>query len=179
MARKTVWWIIAILAGVIILTQRIIAGDIKAALSNKNVQAFLAVIRTFESAGYYDVVYGGQHFTDFSNHPHIRVPFTDPRNGQQNFSTAAGAYQITYPTWVTIQAVAFLPDFSPASQDEAAIWLLKLRGALPYVIEGDFDNAIRVASGTWASLPFSTSKQHKVSLALAQQVYRDNEGKIA
>lgn len=142
-------------------------------------RAFLATIRKTESNNRYDVIYGGASFHDFSAHPNVHVPFFNPRTGHNDFSTAAGAYQINYPTWLTIQAVAFLPDFSPDSQDTAAIWLLQLRGALEYVLTGDFENAIRIASKTWASLPGSDSMQHQVAFNTVQNTYIQNGGQIA
>lgn len=154
------------------------AMDINTASDNPNVKAFLAMIRKFESAGKYNVIYGGQTFDDFSAHPDIRVPFQDPRTNDTNYSTAAGAYQITYPTWLSIQAVAFLPDFSQQSQDLAALWLLKIRGALTYIIAGDFDNALRIASKTWASLPYTDSQQKHVNYLVAQTEYTKNGGTL-
>lgn len=149
------------------------------ALNNGNVRAFLAMIRQFESAGRYDVIYGGQRFTDYSQHPNVRVPFEDPRTGKMNYSTAAGAYQITNPTWKTILNNAGSGDFTPASQDAAAVWLLKLNGSLADIVDGDFRTALEKASSVWASLPYSTSKQPSVSLDKALASYIKNGGKIA
>lgn len=149
------------------------------ALANGNVQAFLAMIRQFESAGKYNVIYGGQTFDNYADHPNIRVPFTDPRTGKQNISTAAGAYQITRPTWDTILRNAGAGDFSPRSQDAAAVWLLKLNGSLVKILEGDFQTAIVLASKTWASLPYTDSKQSHVSLDKALASYTNNGGTFA
>ena len=168
----------ALLLGVKLLRDSALS-DIRNAIDHPNVKAFLAMIRRFESAGKYDVIYGGQKFASFAEHPQIRVAFIDPRNGKENYSTAAGAYQITYPTWLTIQAVAALPDFSPRSQDLAAVTLLKIRGALGYVIAGDMDNALRVASKTWASLPYTDSQQRHVTVDVALSTYTANGGTYA
>lgn len=162
--------------------------DTRAALNNSNVQAFMALIRKPESNGIYNVLYGGGTFSDYSQHPQVRVPFYNPKrapNGDgspNDYSTAAGAYQINYPTWLLIQSLAALEkipllDFSPASQDIAAVLLLKMNGALPLVLYGHFKEALYEASGGangllgWASLPGSTSGQHQISLATAQQIY--------
>ncbi len=154
-------------------------SDVQTALQNKNVLAFLAMIRASESRGDYSVLYGGGHFSDFSKHPDVKVPFFNPETDKEDYSTAAGAYQINYPTWLLIQAAAFLPDFSPASQDEAAVWLLKLRGALPDVMAGNFQNAIQTASKTWASLPYSTANQNPVKYDVAMNRYINAGGVIA
>lgn len=149
------------------------------ALSDGNVQAFLAMIRKFESAGRYNVLYGGGTFNDYSKHPQVRVPFFNPRTERNDYSTAAGAYQITFPTWQTILRNAGAGDFSPASQDAAAVWLLKLCGALAPIMSGDFDTAIKAASKTWASLPYTDSKQNHVSIASARTAYTGAGGVIA
>ncbi len=156
-------------------------GDAVDAANNKNVQAFLATIRRFESGDDYYILYGGGHFSDDSSHPHVKVPFHNPlRSGEgiNDFSTAAGAYQINWPTWLTIQAGAFLPDFSPASQDEAAIWLLNYHGVLPDIIAGNFASAMSLASGTWASLPGSDARQNPQSLQTVMTVYKNNGGTV-
>jgi len=177
--------LIITLAGVIAiyyLTRTKLQTDINEALNNKNVQAFLAMIRRYESAGNYFVLYGGSTFSDTSAHPNVRVPFHNPLKdgeGDNDYSTAAGAYQINRPTWLSIQALAFLPDFSPPSQDEAAVWLLKMRGILQDVIDGNFSTAIKNASTTWASLPFSTAGQNPAKYQDALNTYVYNGGIIA
>ena len=149
------------------------------ALNNSNVRAFLAMIREFESRGKYNVIYGGSTFNDYSKHPQVRIPFFNPRTQKNDISTAAGAYQITWPTWNTILNNAGSGDFSPASQDAAAVWLLKLNGSLAPIVEGDFDTAIKASSRTWASLPYTTSKQNHVSVEKAQMIYLKNGGVFA
>lgn len=172
----------AIIGGAIIAvmtTRNIVKDEIVDSSSNQNVQAFLAMIRQFEAAGEYNILYGGGHFDSYEAHPHVKVPFHNPLRseaGINDFSTAAGAYQINWPTWLTIQAAAFLPDFSPQSQDEAAIWLLKTRGALSLILAGDFTGALQAASGTWASLPGSKAQQNPQQFNTALNVYRQNGG---
>lgn len=149
------------------------------ALNNSNVRAFLAMIRRFESNGKYNVLYGGGTFDSYAQHPDVKVPFTNPKTGRADYSTAAGAYQINYPTWNLILSKAGSGDFSPASQDAAAVWLLKLNGALDPIMQGDFATAIELASKTWASLPYTDSMQNHVSLAQAQTIYSDAGGVFA
>lgn len=160
----------AILGGLYML-RSVANNSTRDAMQRTNVKAFLALIRRLESGDNYGIIYGGSKFTDFSAHPNIRIPFHNPRrsgDGLNDYSTAAGAYQITYPTWLTIQAVAFLPDFSPKSQDEAAVWLLQSRGVLNHIIAGNFTDAIRKASPTWASLPFSDAGQNPVAYQIGR-----------
>lgn len=147
-------------------------------------KAFLYMIRVLEtgSGDLYNVFYGGSRFFDMSNHPVITgekkgVPLSAATCRAAGFpsgvcvSTAAGAYQITKPTW--LQFGANLPDFSPESQDEAALRLLRHTGALDAIAANDFDTALRLASKRWASLPFSTAQQNPKSYAYALSQYRD------
>ncbi|MFX1803526.1 glycoside hydrolase family 104 protein [Paraburkholderia sp. A1RO-5] len=135
------------------------------ATQNANVQAFLRMIRVGEGTSGpngYTTLFGGGQFTDLSKHPNIAVT----RNGYT--STAAGAYQILYGTWLEAQAALGLPDFSPASQDLAAAWLIKRRGALADVQNGAVDTAIAKCNREWASLPGSPYGQPTVTLAQAE-----------
>jgi len=168
--------LIALAVAGLFITRKVVDMDVKAAINDRNVQAFLKMIRRFESNGDYSVIFGGKHFSDFTQHPRIRVPFHNPRTKRDDYSTAAGAYQINFPTWLTIQAVAALPDFSQQSQDLAAVYLLKIRGALGYILDNDFENALRVASKTWASLPYTDSMQAHVSADAARGVYLESGG---
>jgi muramidase (phage lysozyme) len=150
------------------------------ALNHPNVKAFLAMIKKFESNGEYNILYGGGHFSKFDKHPNIRVPFFNPKTGKNDFSTAAGAYQINHPTYLTLQALPNIPsDFSARSQDLMAVALLKMRGALGFVVAGDFGRAVLAASGTWASLPYSDSGQNKQGYNTALNTYTNNGGSLA
>ena len=124
--------------------------------------AFMALLRQYESGGDYSILYGGGHFDDFSRHPNIRVPFHNPRKagaGMNDVSTAAGAYQFIFTTWSEIAQRTGLADFSPASQDAAAAWKLRRLGVVDALEANNPEGALRLASGTWASLPGSTAGQ--------------------
>lgn len=140
-------------------------SDPASALANTNVQAFLRMVRVGEGtsgANGYTTLFGGGQFADMSKHPDVRVPFGS------TYSTAAGAYQINYPTWLDIQAALSLPDFSAASQDIAACWLIKRAGALADVINGAVDSAISKCNKVWASLPGAPYGQPTRTLAQAE-----------
>ena len=150
------------------------------ALQNNNVKAFLDMIGVDESHGQYDILFGGQKFSDYSAHPNVHVPFTDPRTGNQTYSTAAGKYQILYRTWRALTLIPGAPkDFSPASQDWFAVALLKECGALDAVISGDFNTALRKASPIWASLPFATYGQPTKSYEKALAEYQQAGGSVS
>lgn len=124
---------------------------VKAAAPNANVQAFLRVIRYAEGtagANGYRTMFTGRLFDNgYVAHPQIR----NCANGY--CSTAAGAYQFLTSTWNDLQRKLSLPDFSPASQDLAAIELIRQEGALDDVIAGRFSTAIDKVQNIWASLP--------------------------
>ena len=82
--------------------------------------------------------------TDFSKHPDMLVQVNNSIK-----STAAGRYQFLYDTWTGLG----MPDFTPASQDEAAVKLLQRRKMVAPLLRGDFDTAVQHGSLEWASLP--------------------------
>lgn len=82
---------------------------------------------------------------DFSRHPNLAVRWA---NGQPP-SSAAGRYQFLYSTWQGLN----MPDFSPRSQDLAAIKLMQRRGMIEPLLRGDFAEAIHRGAPEWASLP--------------------------
>jgi len=141
--------------------------SVTSAIADPNVQAFLTLVRTGEGTlgpNGYRTLFGGGTFDSFADHPNIRVT-----RGALT-STAAGAYQILYGTWLEMQAAYGLPDFSPASQDIAAVGLIKRRGALSDVLAGRFDAAITKCNKEWASLPGSPYGQPTLTLARAHNV---------
>lgn len=82
-------------------------------------RALLDVIAGTESAGAYNVLYGGNQFNDYTAHPNQYVQITSGPNAGQ-YTTAAGRYQFLTPTWQRLATDYKLPDFSPASQDLGA-----------------------------------------------------------
>jgi muramidase (phage lysozyme) len=118
----------------------------------KNVKAFLDTLSATEGAGYNTVVGGGK-FDGFDKHPNKVGLVTG-----DGPSTAAGRYQITGTTWRGVSKKLGLNDFSPESQDKAAIELIRQRGALDDVRRGDWASAVPKLGGEWQSLPSGTSK---------------------
>ena len=152
-------------------------------LEDKNVQAFLALIRdtegTAKGADPYRV-YGGSaknQIKDLSKPDFKRWGFTQT-DGKKNTSSASGAYQFLERTWNGLAKEYGLTDFSPRSQDLGAIALLKQSGALDAIVKGDFDTAVKKANRTWASLPGSPYAQHTrsndyVAQSLAEHLGED------
>lgn len=151
-----------------------------ALLADANLRAFLRVIRTGEGtadAGGYSRLFGGDRFEGFDDHPRIKVC----RNwsGGRICSTAAGAYQFLASTWDETARIMGLPDFSPASQDIGALGRIAARGALPDVLAGRFEDALRKVAREWASMPGSPYGQPTITLAKAQQIYTAAGGSFA
>ena len=95
----------------------------------------------------YDVIVGGELFTDYSDHPRKLVTLNPKLK-----STGAGRYRF-FPLVGCLPQAAGLKDFSPKSQDAVALQQIKERGALPMIDRGDIRQAIDRCSNIWASLP--------------------------
>jgi len=94
-------------------------------------------------------------------------------------STAAGRYQFTLPTWREAKGAEQLPDFSAASQDKAAVWLIAREDALDDVRAGRIEVAIAKCASRWASLPGAVAKQPERSLAELLAFYVNAGGRLA
>ena len=133
-----------------------------------NVAAFLKLIRFAEhktdSDDVYFLLYGGrQKFTDVSKHPNKAI------TAWGHTSTAAGAYQILYPTWKEAKDKGIVLDFSKASQDKLATAKLDSRHALAFVKKGDLKNAIPLLRKEWTSLPGAA--QSDMTMDKAQSLF--------
>ena len=141
---------------------------------DSNIGAFLAVIRQGESSGDYSayVSFGARDsFYDNSGHPietGEKGYVIRPDTGE--LTSAAGAYQIVYSTWLTVRQ----PDFSPYSQDNAAIELIKRRGAYFDIIAGDIASAVPKLRNEWEMF-----KQPKWSIVAVSNLFVKNGGVLA
>jgi muramidase (phage lysozyme) len=163
-----------------------------------NEQAFLKTIRFAEgTAGPngYRTLFGGDLFDSFADHPRIAKQFksTDKKTGKVSWlwTSAAGAYQFMcasplpgggstqVDTWGELKRKLRLKDFSPASQDVAALELVRQAGALADVRAGRFAAAVDKCRGTWASLPGAGYNQPEKSLPQLVAVFRNAGGVVA
>jgi muramidase (phage lysozyme) len=87
-------------------------------------QSILGQILGEQALGRYNALYGFGRFTEFATFP--QWAGVALQNG--SMTHAAGAYQFEPATWAGAQAATGVPDFSPASQDVAALWLLRTYG---------------------------------------------------
>lgn len=147
-------------------------AQLRGELHNRNVRAFLRVIRqgeTNQSADAYRMQFGGGLFNGWQ---HPNRPITV---GQWT-STAAGAYQFLYRTWSSLVRMYGFADFSPECQDMGAVALIAGRGALDDVRDGRLDAAIARCAREWASLPGAPYGQPTLSLALCRKVFAQYGG---
>jgi len=150
---------------------------VSGALESPNVRAFLRMIRAGETSqtdDAYRMMFGGELVADMTDHP--RRAIRKSLGGKLITSTAAGAYQFLYRTWAECASALALPDFSPASQDASAVYLIDRRGALPDVLAGKPVDAIRKCAREWASLPGSPYGQPVKTMAQALAVYAEYGG---
>jgi len=82
---------------------------------------------------------------DFSKFPEIYVRW----NPARPLSSAAGRYQFTYDTWKDFGK----GDFSPRSQDMAAINLMNKIGVVEPLLTGNIRQAVFAVGKRWASFP--------------------------
>lgn len=115
--------------------------------------------------------------TNFSRYPDVLVLWRESRPKESDsYSSAVGRYQFLRKTW-TWMAGYGLKDFSPGSQDLAAIMLMQYRGMIGPLLTGDVETAIHNGSGEWASLPKksgggSYAGQQAHAVGTLKQVYQ-------
>jgi muramidase (phage lysozyme) len=145
-----------------------------------NERAFLQTIAVSEGTyGHgdngYNVLVGGDLFQGYAKHPNVLVTL----NKAGLKSTAAGRYQFLKRTWDALALKLHLPDFSPASQDVAALELVAERGAADDVRSGRFAEAVAKCAPIWASLPGAGYNQRENSLATLRDAYTSAGGTLA
>ena len=95
----------------------------------------------------YRILYGGGQFQDLSRHPERVVV-------KRYTSAAAGAYQFLPATWHEVAHRLDLPSFAPEHQDQAALHLVKKRGALQEIDRNGLTKAaMNRLAPEWASFP--------------------------
>ncbi|UUE38314.1 glycoside hydrolase family 104 protein [Pectobacterium aroidearum] len=151
------------------------SGNIGDALNNPNARSYLdAISRAEGTSGYmnsgYHTMFGGGQIASLADHPRQLKDFQQT-DGTWNKTSAAGRYQFTQKSWDEAAAALGLNDFSPQSQDMAALWLIQRAGQLDNVLNGDFMTATNNLGGVWASLPSSPYAQPKRSQAEMESYY--------
>ena len=113
----------------------------------------------------YDVIVGGELFTDYSDHPRKLVTLNPKLK-----STGAGRYQLLFLLVGCLPQAAWPERLLSESQDAVALQQIKERGALPMIDRGDIRQAIDRCSNIWASLPGAGYGQfeHKADSLIAK-----------
>ena len=110
----------------------------------------------------YDVIVGGELFTDYSDHPRKLVTLNPKLK-----STGAGRYQLLSRWWD-----AYRKQQRKTSRKVRTLWHCSRlrRGALPMIDRGDIRQAIDRCSNIWASLPGAGYGQfeHKADSLIAK-----------
>lgn len=139
-----------------------------------NLSAFLAMVAQCEVGTVgpdgYHILYGGGRFDSFADHPRRKI------TAGAYTSTAAGRYQILAGTWDDFVKANGPHDFSPASQDLCARWLIERRKATAHVEAGRLRAAIMCCNKEWASLPGSPYGQPLRDLTYCERVFAANGG---
>ena len=111
----------------------------------------------------YDVIVGGELFTDYSDHPRKLVTLNPKLK-----STGAGRYQLLSRWWDAYRKQLGLKD---SLRKVRTLHCSRLRsGALPMIDRGDIRQAIDRCSNIWASLPGAGYGQfeHKADSLIAK-----------
>ena len=96
----------------------------------------------------YRIMFGGGTFKNLDRHP------DQVNHGGGYSSAAAGAYQFMPATWGGVVSALRLNSFSPSNQDQGAIHLVKMRGALSAIDKGELSRqAVNLLAPEWASFP--------------------------
>lgn len=155
-----------------------------------NQSAFLSVLAHSEGTDLqpdpYRCCYAYRHvIVSFRDHPALTGEWLGESLASlgpqyaHSISTAAGRYQINKATWIHCRAALNLMDFTPASQDDAALFLIKQADALDAVNAGDIQAAIERCSNTWASLPGSSAGQPVRTMASLLDAFTELGGALA
>ena len=163
--------------------------------ADTNVAAYLGTIKFAEGTvrikDPYRCCYGYKHeIKDMSDHPAITGEWMGEKlpakmckaagiaSGNCR-STAAGAYQMIVGTWKAMKSELQLPDFSPASQDKAAMRLIAQANALQDVKDGRIVVAIGKVRKQWASMPGAGVGQPERKMKDLLNYYQSKGGVLA
>jgi muramidase (phage lysozyme) len=141
-----------------------------------NVAGMLSLIGYAEGTNSnYNISYTGAKFEGYADHPR-RLHCS-----RGICSDAAGRYQFLSTTWDGLRKDLNLPDFSPASQDKAAIALMKRCGGYGAAVRGDVAGFADRCWSQWASLQSGSgqkldNRQHAYSIDQLQAKYNELRG---
>ena len=124
-------------------------------------RALLETIRRSEGTNgpnAYTTMFGGRQFGNMSRHPNQVV------SSGGYVSAAAGAYQFMPDTWKEVATKLGLPDFSPTSQNIAALYKARQRllplGGLAALNKGLTPEIVDALAPEWASFPTKSGRSY-------------------
>lgn len=133
--------------------------------------------------GGYNTLFGfnkdgsNRYFDDMTKFPDSPAPYRDPRTGKVKYSNDAGRYQINIDTYKRMAKRLGITDFSPESQDMIAVALLdEIKGFDNAIRSGNKQQALKLASPVWVSLPYNKTGGSHVGESAALTVW-DNISK--
>lgn len=157
----------------------------------RNLEAFLEAIRwaegTDDDQGW-RALFGHTKrrpllFDSFLDHPRIRTyeAFDGQfiKNGKIDYTTAAGAYQITETTYNRLARKLRLAGFSPDIQRRMAVELIDESGALLDVYAGRIEQAAYKVRKVWASMPDAPYGQPTKESGQLVAQYQAEGGQVA
>ncbi|MEM9542976.1 MAG: peptidoglycan DD-metalloendopeptidase family protein [Cyanobacteria bacterium P01_E01_bin.42] len=156
----------------------------KACIYVARIRAFLDVISWAETgsigeASYTVIVFkGGNRIKNFSTHPFVGGGWKANQNcafirraGKRVCSSASGRYQIMDFNYRSLTKNEIIRDFTPASQDKAAIYYLQQKGVLKDIAFGNFEKAACKVGGHWASFPCNNYRQPQKKIQQLRYVF--------
>ncbi|OGR72990.1 MAG: hypothetical protein A2089_14650 [Elusimicrobia bacterium GWD2_63_28] len=137
----------------------------------RTVRAFLDTLAFAEGTrANYNYIFTFVTFTSYADHPRVK------KCAGKLCSTAAGRYQFLSKTWDGLAPALGLNDFTPPSQEKAALEIIRRQGAYNRVLRSsvyeNFTSALGKLNTTWASLPGSPYGQPTHSTAELWRVYK-------
>lgn len=160
-------------------------------LRDPRVQAFLDTIAFSEgtlNAKGYNTMHTFQYFKSYKDHP--RKLICKEYNGKMHCSTSAGKYQFLEKTWDKIAPRIGIKNFTPESQDIAAVALIAERNGLSPLLaiknRNDFARALFKINTIWAALPGAPYGQTTTTVPQLEAIYKkrlkyhkENQGELA
>ncbi len=156
------------------------AANVSYDQASANTAAFLDMLAYSEGTSGpdgYSTLFGGGLCDNLDAHPRQYFSFTNSL-GVTLRTSAAGRYQFLARTWDALQASLQLPDFGPASQDAAALELVRQRGALADVQAGRIVQACAKCAPIWASLPGAGYHQPERKISQLLAAYQSGGGQL-
>ena len=137
----------------------------------RTVKAFLDTLAFAEGTrDRYNYIFTFVTFNSYADHPRRTIC------AGSYCSTAAGRYQFLARTWDGIASGLGLADFTPPSQEKAALEIIRRAGAYNVVLQSNvyenFTAALGKLNRTWASLPGSPYGQPAHSASELWEVYK-------